>query len=151
MATPGFCMIIQYYLIEKVESWYSPKHHSKKEGYKIRISKVIFSTVGECLLKNLFSTKKNTFPLQLKNTKAMKENFSHRCRSIPSENAKFLGNYGQEKDKKNQPMNKYTFIEVSPFMFKASKQVVINYANNVIELTLLIFQSGSINKFGTLI
>ena len=28
-------------------------------------------------------------------------------------------------------MYKYTFIEVSPFMFKVSKQVVINYMNNL--------------------
>ena len=76
--------------------------------------------------KFLFHYKKTLFHSNLKNTKVIKENVSHRCRSISSENAKFLGKVTRNKrvkEKKSQPRNKYTFIEVSPFMFKALKHV----------------------------
>ena len=47
--------------------------------------------------------------------------------------AEFLGKVTRSKrikDKKIQPMYKYTFTDVLPFMFKVSRHVVINFKNN---------------------
>ena len=52
--------------------------------------------------------------LNLKNTTALKENLPQRCRPIPSENVCQIS-WKRIKDKKSEPMYKYTFIEALPF------------------------------------
>ena len=47
--------------------------------------------------------------------------------------ASFIGKVTRNKkvkDKKSQPMNKYTLIEVLPFTLKVLMHVFVNYRNN---------------------